>query len=916
MESYYKYWAKASKNSENDSETLHFHLLPYHNIDVCECGLAILPHHPLPRILANRVGYSVEFWKNLLTLGLLFHDIGKLLPAFQRLIPNESKPVFLQQDRTGKYERHTYGSKIFIGRIHASENGHLLKGVMGSCFNQKIEPIFIAAIAGHHGKPVSSYDKNSMNRPDECFLGNDKDILIADYQAYTRDILEIYPMSFDESYTLSEENLNTLKKYSWIINGFVSLCDWIGSSDAFRREQNIIPLAEYRKIAKASACKIVAELSPYPKKVSRHTNIQSLFPYLVSPRPMQLSCETVPVSAEPSLWIIEDSTGSGKTEAALFLAERIAAAHGNKGVFFGLPTAATANGIYSRLIQVCPSFFEEGESPSTILAHATAASFLKGMLTEKSDESAIADEDDGVPANSEFFNWFNDNNKKALLADFGVGTIDQALLSVLRVKYVNLRLLGLSGKVLLLDEIHSFDEYMNCLIQHLLKICRDLEISVILMSATLSESVKSGFLKAYGAENITAEDKYPLITTVSGNSVSHIPVDSLPELRKTTAINLIHNEQDIIRLLRDTAQSGHCACWIRNTVTDAVDAYKMLQENLPEGCELILFHSRFTRADRANIENRILDMFGAESSSSQRSGKILIATQVVEQSLDVDFDELVTDLVPIDLLIQREGRYRRHRRLANGDRSKDATDERGKREISVYSPEFTETPEPTWYEKTFPKAAYVYPKFDVNWLTAKAITENPEWHLPADSRKLISAVYGEEEREFARQFFEDAICELEGKDYMQSSAANQSTIPFQSGYGIYDTDDWVDERRISTRLGEKSNIWELCLVGADGRLSPLGGGQNNAWNDCKISIGESMLTSPAGASEAACKNFRTNDNMDARLRKRLNPLPAFPLEGLSNHYRLEVSAHDKIKVMIYSPRFGLIEENIFGHLAS
>ena len=216
-------------------------------------------------------------------------------------------------------------------------------------------------------------------------------------------------------------------------------------------------------------------------------------------------------------------------------------------------------------------------------------------------------------------------------------------------------------KILIVDEVHACDAYMHELLRGLLRAHAVAGGSAILLSATLPQKQRQELLHSFAQGRKWPESKvsskdYPLLTCLSANNFSETAVATRAEVKRNVAVQFLAEEQAVYSLLNETAKRGQCACWIRNTVRDAVTAYQKIRELYPE-VQVELFHARFALSDRLNIETQVIERFGKESCYATRTGRVLIATQVVEQSLDLDFDTLITDLAPIDLIIQRAGRF-------------------------------------------------------------------------------------------------------------------------------------------------------------------------------------------------------------------------------------------------------------------
>ncbi|EBW3163395.1 CRISPR-associated helicase Cas3' [Salmonella enterica subsp. enterica] len=251
--------------------------------------------------------------------------------------------------------------------------------------------------------------------------------------------------------------------------------------------------------------------------------------------------------------------------------------------------------------------------------------------------------DDGN-ATTECHTWFADSRKKALLAEVGVGTLDQLLMAVMPFRHQSLRLLGMRDKILLLDEVHAYDGYMVKLLEGLLRFHAAQGGSAIILSATLPAALRekllnafsdgAGFMSAGGSDNAG----YPWLSHLTSSGLLEQPLATRPEVQRTVAVNWIQQRQEALDIIYRVVATGQCICWIRNTVDDALDTYQqLLHEGIVPEQDLLLFHSRFAFIDRIAIENKTLNWFGNNAPVSERRGKVLIAThtRLGEESVDV-----------------------------------------------------------------------------------------------------------------------------------------------------------------------------------------------------------------------------------------------------------------------------------------
>lgn len=394
------------------------------------------------------------------------------------------------------------------------------------------------------------------------------------------------------------------------------------------------------------------------------------------PNPTQADIISTATDAESSgIYIIEAPMGLGKTEAALALSEILAARSGAGGMFFGMPTQATSNGIFPRLEKWAGGLAEDEQTLLAIkLAHGNAA------LNEDYRELFTGHSNLNIESDSGLIvhDWFS-GRKQTLLSDFVIGTVDQLLMAALKQKHVMLKHFGLSGKVVVVDECHAYDAYMSQYLDMAIKWLGIYKVPVIILSATLPEKRRAELIEAYtDSEKHRAKhteayvDKkiadeawkhslaYPLLTYTENNTVK----------QKALAFDGENKEVSVRRIIRDevaatagyAVERGGCVGVIVNTVRKAQEIAAELQSAFPKA-EVIIMHAQFIMTDRAKREEQILKRVGKHSTPESRRGLIIVGTQVLEQSLDLDFDLMITELCPMDLLLQRTGRLHRHNRV-------------------------------------------------------------------------------------------------------------------------------------------------------------------------------------------------------------------------------------------------------------
>nr|WP_028571155.1 CRISPR-associated helicase/endonuclease Cas3 [Desulfonatronum lacustre] len=786
----YPFWGKWSK------ETGRHHLLVYHCLDVAAVVQVLIEKdEQIRKRIVRLSGRPIQDILPLLLFFAVLHDMGKFSPAFQEKLPDLVSLLGRKMTGTTAQVHHTELGSWFW-------NAHIRSKLENEPFCLRSRQIIsLNALAeaayGHHGKPTSP-GKNRRH-----FRGaEDAATSFVDQAIWL--FLKDMPFLFDDE--------ESFRRLSWLFSGLLVLADWIGSSEKwFRYEPTAVPLQDYWPTALAQADKAVEECGILHPEPCRQGTFHTLLPNLppdAKPTSLQAyALMDVFPNPGPQLHIFEDLTGSGKTEAALLRAHRIMSTEEASGLFFALPTMATANAMYSRMAKTYRALFAERGRPSLVLAHGARAiheEFLGSIeLENASTGSAHLEEEESGP---ECSRWLSDNRKKALLAPCGAGTLDQALLGVLPARHQCLRLLGLSRTVLIADEIHAYDEYTGKILQSLLTFLGAMGASVILLTATLTKALRKQFVQSYLAgRGLEAPDleseSFPLATSISDEGYLEVPLESTRKIN--VAVQLTDNPDDMFEALHQAHAAGACSCWIRNTVNDAVAAYeRLLAEGIPQE-DVTLFHARFVMADRLDIEKRVLELFGKNSTPELRKRKIVIGTQVLEQSLNLDWDILLSDLAPMDLMIQRAGRC--HRFVFPFARPIGYE----KPLMIVLSPE----PEPvsrTWYANLLGDSVWVYPRQAVLWRTAHLLKQEGRIELPEKARNLMENAYGGLE---APEILLEADQKAEGDDRAKQTMAYLNTLKLDQGYSIDASDmRWEEDVRVPTRLGEDTIRLRLCTV--------------------------------------------------------------------------------------------------------
>lgn len=483
-----------------------------------------------------------------------------------------------------------------------------------------------------------------------------------------------------------------------LLAGLTTVADWIGSSSWFED-----PSIDWRNRIESSLDN-AGFVSPVLKS---GLTFEEVFGF--SPRESQV--KLIESVTGPGVYVLEVTMGEGKTEAGLYAAYKMLEQGYASGIYFALPTQLTSNKLYERFNPFLDKILDEKSAHNALLVHSGA--WL--VDTEIGEE--------GRPG----YSWF-DSKKRSLLAPFAVGTVDQALMSVMNVKHGFVRSFGLAGKVVILDEIHTYDAYTGLLIDELIRHLRALNCTVILLSATLQKQRRETMLKS-----ALTRDDYPLVTALPNQGdLAENPIT--PPDDKQVEILLQKDERAVMSEAIDRACRGEQVLWIENTVDDAQSTYKSFAAL---GFEVGLLHSRFIPIDRESNESRWVAAFGKAGWGERGTrGRILVGTQVLEQSLDIDADFLVTAFAPTDMLLQRLGRLWRHE---GTPRAPGAT-----RTAWVIAPSIkTALENPI---KAFKKSAFVYSQYVLCrslevWECYNAV------NLPSDVRPMIDATYRDREEQ-------------------------------------------------------------------------------------------------------------------------------------------------------------------------
>lgn len=823
-------WAKTSKKGG-----LGWHPLILHMLDVAASADAILAREPesTRQRLAATVGMNWANAHGWILLVIACHDLGKACPGFQAKWPQLLGSLGLNLPRSPN----TDINHAFVSQIALTE---LLQD-MG--WPDELAELVADAVGCHHGSRASENAKDDATA--EIHVGRGERL-----EAVRRDWVQARQALADALKNVLKPDTPPTKQTLtgpdfMLLSGLTSFADWIGSNEewfTFGTPDDCNDLQGWFQKRRARADKALdamgwlarTPLTQEPKFFSQVFGFE--------PRPLQQAVADVLADLQgPAILLIEAPMGEGKTEAAFFAHLELQRRFGHRGLYVALPTKATGNAMFKRTLKFLRN---QGMTRTLDLQLLHGGSLLNDTF-QNLKVSGIYDPAPGGEVRAG--EWFT-NKKRALLSEYGVGTVDQALLPILPVRHNFVRLWGLANRVVVFDEIHAYDAYTGTLLVHLLRWLLALGSSVVLLSATLSPSIRRKLANVIGSDLPEPEKPYPRLSIFCpGEEVRQNHFEADPARRLTLRLHGIPPELPSIRsALEEHLARGGMGLALVNTVQRAQDLYRLFPDGEPldregqrvgkrlsDGTEVFLFHARFPAHQRQKREDQALEAFGE---GSNRTGcKILIATQVAEQSLDLDFDLIATDLAPIDLMLQRAGRLWRH-----------ACKTRPVSEPILLVAGLAGDEPPSFLKPLWWGSVY---REDVLLRTWSLLRARQNLTLPDEIDALVQAVYEEQVDvpESQRERLNKALMDSDGKVIAHTGQANQAIIglPDDASWNdparfvLYDEDELGVHRTLmaQTRLGEDSVV-VIPLWSEDGFGSeaPPDFAQSKAWSLRAVSL--------------------------------------------------------------------------------
>ncbi len=759
-------WGKAGKNN-----LASWHPLILHQLDVAAAADAILAREPekTRKKMGEILGMTWKDARSWLMLIIACHDLGKACPGFQSKwtaqLASSGLPL---PPLPNQSINHAIVSQIALTAL-LQETG----------WPPVLAELVADAIGCHHGKRATGRAMDDAAL--EIYIGQGerleavRNAWIGVRHALFESLLD----AFEPDRTPDKESLSGSD--FMLLSGLTSFADWIGSNEdwfPYGKPDECRDLKGWFEKRTGNAERAMNAIGwehrmPLSEKPRSFEQV-----FALSPRPLQKAvADCLAHVHEPSVLLVEAPMGEGKTEAAFYTYLELQRRFGHRGLYIALPTRATGSAMYRRTLGFLRSLGTNRRLDMQLVQGGAIAdeTFQQLRIAGISDEASGGEIRAGE--------WFT-HKKRALLSEYGVGTVDQAIMPILPVRHHFVRLWGLANRVVVFDEIHAYDAYTGSLLIQLLRWLLALGSSVVLLSATLPSSVRQRLAAAVNAL-LESDEQYPRLTVYcSGGNVVQKHFKADPARRRCVRIlGTAPGLADMQSAMEEHLPTGMGLALV-NTVQRAQDFYRLFPDGeplerkgqrvgkrLPNGTEVYLFHARFSADRRQHREELVLEVFGEEGKG--RSGrKILIATQVAEQSLDLDFDLIASDLAPIDLLLQRAGRLWRH--------------ERGARPVpepiliiaGLACEEPPQFGKPLWWGSVYSEALLLY-----TWILLK---NRKALILPDEIDSLVQAVYEEqvEVPEFLRRRLNGAQIVRDGDEAALRQMANQAIV------GLPDDESW------------------------------------------------------------------------------------------------------------------------------
>ena len=822
-----RFWAKSEPR---DGYPKRIHLLEHHLADVGACFEALLAQPNIRQRMARTAGLDDLDPATVARLSLFaaLHDIGKVNVGFQTQIwRNEDFPAGRRHAALGRAGHYRELAPVMLG-----ENPDTANRFFGSldwwweateswddCGGEAVCGLFIAALS-HHGQPLQL--EGGLGHNSRLWTG------IRDLDPFDqlRRIGHLARDWFPKAWEPDGQRLPSNPEFQHHFLGLCTLADWIGSNESwfkFRDVPDDSYMDEARQIAGKAVRDIGLEIAEQRQGFERTSmpSFAGLFPHIKEP-PNAIQQATAGNSPEERLVIIESETGSGKTEAALWRFASMYEAGLVDGLYFALPTRAAAVQLHRRVRDFTANLFTEQHPPPVVLAvpgYDPDPDAHEVALPDYNSHAAGHYEGDSRP-------WAAESSKRYLAAQIAVGTVDQAMMAALKVRHSHMRAACLTRNLLVVDEVHASDAYMSRIIKALLDAHLGAGGYVLLMSATLGSAARRQWLSSGRQFNpddappihdaITAPYPAVSVRSADGENVAAAGENRQEKTVGITAKPLINDFPRVAEMALGAARAGAKVLVVRNTVSNAVASQEALEQAAGRERGLLfsvngittLHHSRYAPNDRRLLDGEVERRLGR---SREPGGLVVVGTQTLEQSLDIDADLLITDLCPVDVLLQRIGRLHRHQRDGRpADYAKPA--------CVVLTPD-SEDLSPLLQGGSnrtgLGPHGYVYEDLRVLEATRRLISRFREWRIPEMNRELVENAthpaaleavveeLGEGWREHANK--------VKGGELADGLTAANATVRRDKSFFLDNREVLFgsDEERIRTRLGDEGVVVEF-----------------------------------------------------------------------------------------------------------
>lgn len=532
------------------------------------------------------------------------HDFGKITPAFQEEsldLPKLNKAIDLPILPRGKKSPHNLAGQALLSNV--------------------LSPSLATVIGAHHGIPSTKREAKMQKYAYKNNLGSSK--IWQNMRSEALDYIKSITPNFDQLKTIE-----LTEPQEAVLTGLIIAADWLASNEHYfpliHTDQTFNDININKRFTQS------IELWQKEDKWQPQQYSSSYFEKRFGFKPRKLQSEMLKQLTsvqKPGLAIIEAPMGLGKTEIALSLAEDYATKTHKNGIYFALPTRSTATGLYPRIAK----WLSTQKGMHGLKLMHSSAQFVKAITMPN------------VISNKYY------KNKLTPLESFGVGTVDQLLTMSLKARHVFLKHLAFSNKVVIIDEIHAYNSYTFAYLKRTLQYLAYYHVPVITLSATLTNAKRQALINAYTNAKIDLSDdsSYPLITYTDDTQVKQFDKFTPLSQRKVQVKILNNSIPDFINNLPKLGTIG--------VIVNSVDRAQEIARQIKK--PHLLLHSRFLSEDRADLEAKIMQLIGKKG--IRPNDFVIIGTQVLEQSLDIDFDLMISDLAPMDLLFQRIGRLHR-----------------------------------------------------------------------------------------------------------------------------------------------------------------------------------------------------------------------------------------------------------------